>query len=190
MLKSSTSPKIKLEQYTTPPKVASELLFLAGFINDDIHGKRILDLGSGNGCLAIGAKLMGAKEVIGVEIDPDNVKLAKENVAKIGVKEITWINAPIEAILPRFDTVIMNPPFGTRNEHADRDFLEKAMKVSDVVYSIHKKSTRQYLIKYVESRHREVASILQMKLEISHTYEFHTKWKEIIEVDLFRITKP
>lgn len=40
---------------------------------------------------------------------------------------------------PIVDTVIMNPPFGTRKKGADLDFLSVAMKVSnsiDVGYKI------------------------------------------------------
>ena len=42
-----------------------------------------------------------------------------------------------------FDTVVMNPPFGTRNTGIDTIFLLDAMKISSVVYSLHKTSTRE-----------------------------------------------
>ncbi len=42
---------------------------------------KILDVGCGSGILSIGAALLGADEVLGVEIDPDAVEVAKENVA-------------------------------------------------------------------------------------------------------------
>ena len=187
-LTSFECPRIMLEQYTTPPRVASEMLFLAAFINDDIRDRRVLDLGRGNGCLALGAKLTGAKEAVGVEIDPNIIRLAIENARKIGVN-IEWINAPIDVVLPPFDTIIMNPPFGTRREHTDREFLEKAMEIGEVIYSIHKTSTRNYLIKYIHSMKRRVDTLLQMKLEIPYLYKFHTKRKGLIEVDLFRITR-
>lgn len=42
------------------------------------------------------------------------------------------------------DTVVMNPPFGTRKKGADMEFLSAAMKVaSRAVYSLHKTSTRE-----------------------------------------------
>ena len=190
-MRSSPSPKIELEQYTTPSRIAAEMLFLAGFVNNDIYGKRILDLGSGNGCLAIGSKLMGAHQVVGVEIDLNSIRIALENMVTANLKrdEISWINGPIEIMAPHFNTVIMNPPFGTRKEHADRDFLEKAIEVADVVYTIHKKSTREYLVEYIRSMGRKVDVVLQMTLDIPHIYSFHNKQKAVIEVDLFRITK-
>ncbi|XP_048442317.1 rRNA N6-adenosine-methyltransferase METTL5-like isoform X2 [Pyrus x bretschneideri] len=41
------------------------------------------------------------------------------------------------------DTVVMNPPFGTRKKGADMDFLSVALKIAtQAVYSLHKTSTR------------------------------------------------
>ncbi|MBQ9015439.1 MAG: 50S ribosomal protein L11 methyltransferase [Firmicutes bacterium] len=48
-------------------------------------GARVLDVGCGSGILSIGAALLGASEVTGVEIDPDAVRVAKENVDKNGM---------------------------------------------------------------------------------------------------------
>jgi predicted RNA methylase len=42
-----------------------------------------------------------------------------------------------------FDTVVMNPPFGTRNTGIDTAFVMKGMEYSNVVYSLHKTSTRE-----------------------------------------------
>lgn len=43
-----------------------------------------------------------------------------------------------------FDTVIMNPPFGTKNNAGiDMEFLEVAVRLAKTaVYSLHKTSTR------------------------------------------------
>ncbi len=49
--------------------------------------RRVLDVGCGSGILAIGAALLGASPVVGIEIDPDAVEVAKENVAKNGLSE-------------------------------------------------------------------------------------------------------
>lgn len=46
---------------------------------------RVLDVGCGSGILSIGAALLGASEVTGVEIDPDAVAVAEENVEKNGL---------------------------------------------------------------------------------------------------------
>jgi hypothetical protein len=49
------------------------------------------------------------------------------------------------------DTVIMNPPFGTRRKGADADFLRAAARLvagaGGAIYSLHKSSTRAHLQK-------------------------------------------
>ena len=44
-------------------------------------GEKVLDVGCGSGILSIAVALLGASEVLGVEIDPDAVTIAKENIA-------------------------------------------------------------------------------------------------------------
>ncbi len=48
---------------------------------------RVLDVGCGSGILAIAAALLGAEQVLGVEIDPVAVAIAKSNVAANGLSE-------------------------------------------------------------------------------------------------------
>ncbi len=48
-------------------------------------GMRVMDVGTGSGILAIAAAKLGAEKVLGVDIDPDAVKVAAENVLKNGV---------------------------------------------------------------------------------------------------------
>ena len=43
-------------------------------------GDRVIDVGTGSGILAIGAALTGASSVVAIDIDPDAVKVAAENV--------------------------------------------------------------------------------------------------------------
>lgn len=44
-------------------------------------GDKVLDVGCGSGILSIGAALLGASEVLAVDIDPEAVKVSGENVA-------------------------------------------------------------------------------------------------------------
>ena len=133
------APKAYLEQYTIPPEVAAEILYIAAYIYDDIIGKTVIDLGCGTGRLAIGAALLGAKEAIGVDIDKSSVKLAQKNAEKLGVEEKTlWIIADIDAIRGSFNTVLQNPPFGVQRRRADRKFIKKSLELGDKIYSLHK----------------------------------------------------
>ena len=49
------------------------------------RGGKLLDVGTGSGILAIAAALLGAADVVAVDIDPDAVRVAKENVALNGL---------------------------------------------------------------------------------------------------------
>lgn len=50
-----------------------------------------LDVGCGSGILSIGAALLGCRDVLGVEIDPDAVAAARENVAANGLTDTVRI---------------------------------------------------------------------------------------------------
>ena len=50
-----------------------------------VRGKRVLDLGTGSGVLAIAAAKLGAASVLGVDDDPDAVDAARKNVTLNGL---------------------------------------------------------------------------------------------------------
>ena len=62
-LKQFKTVKIKEEQYTTDSQIAADMLTKAAILGD-LTDKKVVDLGSGTGILAIGALLQGAKEAI------------------------------------------------------------------------------------------------------------------------------
>jgi ribosomal protein L11 methyltransferase len=47
-------------------------------------GETVLDLGTGSGVLAIAAGLLGARRIVGLDVDPVAVRVAVENVARNG----------------------------------------------------------------------------------------------------------
>jgi putative methylase len=179
-----SQPKVWLEQYTIPSQTAAEMLLIAS-TNKDIPNKTVVDLGCGTGRLAIGSHILGAKEVIAVDIDPTSIQTAKENARSIGKeRSIQWINSDIDIIEGSFDTVLMNPPFGTRNRHADRRFLLKALSIANMIYSLHKRTTRPYLLKLMKDNSGNLEALYEMQLQIPRTYDFHSKKRYNVEVDL------
>lgn len=51
-------------------------------LEEVVHsGQRVIDVGTGSGILAIGAAMLGAENVLAIDIDPTAVRVAKENVA-------------------------------------------------------------------------------------------------------------
>jgi putative methylase len=183
-------PNVYLEQYTTPSNVAAEALYLAAYVYDDIIGKTVMELGCGTGRLAIGAALLGAKEVFGVDVDLAAVRVAQKNAEINGVKEkIHWIAADINVVNGTFDTILQNPPFGVQRKKADRMFIEKSLEFGHAIYSFHKGgvSNREFIKRFIEEHGGKITNLFPVKMEIPRMFKFHTKKKKIIQVDLYRI---
>jgi putative methylase len=187
-LASPTSPKVQLEQYTMPEDLAARILSLAAYTFDDIIGKFVIDLGCGSGRLAIGAAILGAGYVVGVDLDPEAIKIAKANAEKVCVKGIVdWVLTDIETLRGRCDTVLQNPPYGTKKRGADVRFLGKAMEMAKVVYSLHKSATDAYVRRFVEKRGARITAIFTTKMRIPKTFSFHRKRVYYVDVNLYRI---
>jgi putative methylase len=187
-LKPHPEPDPNLEQYTTPANVTAEILFTAAHIYDDIVDKLVIDLGCGTGRLGIGALLLGASRAVGIDIDPKAIEVSKENSEAAGVSDLChWLSGDIALIFGNFDTVLMNPPFGTKRRHLDIKFLSTALMLANTVYSIHKRSTRRFIESFVRRRGGIVSTILQMELEIPWMFNFHKKPRTLVKVDLYRI---
>jgi putative methylase len=186
------SPRVNLEQYMTPVNVAVEILWLATHTYGDIIHKTILDLGSGTGILGITAALLGAEKVVAVDIDPDAVRVGCLNTQMIGLKKtIDWVIMGIESVTGSYDTVIQNPPFGTKKRGTDIEFLQKALEVGDVVYSLHKSGlqNRKFITEFIYEHERRISTFLPSKFILPRTLNFHKKRRYTFDVDLYRIVR-
>ena len=83
----------------------------------------------------------------------------------------------------------MNPPFGTKNSGIDVQFLETAIQCSSrAVYSLHKSSTRDYLLDYLNAKPHVSASVIaELKFDLPNTYKIHKKNSVDVAVDLIRL---
>jgi putative methylase len=176
------NPKASLEQYSTPSVIASDVLFIA-YAEGDIADKVVADLGCGTGILAIGAGKLGARRVIGVDVDENALSQAEANAKSVGV-QIDFLRQDVTEFGEKVDTVVMNPPFGSQKRNADRPFLDVAMTAAGVVYSIHMSDTVDFLAKYVSDRGFYVDFQKRYKFEIPHMFSFHTKAKKCFDVSL------
>ena len=178
-------PSAALEQYPTPATIASDILF-AAYANGDVSEKIVNDLGCGTGIFAIGAKLLGAEKVRGYDVSSSALATAKENAETLGT-EIEFIETDISGVNDRADTTFMNPPFGCQNEHADRPFLQKAMELSDSIYSIHMANTIGFLEDFAASYGREIVARATYNYNIPHTFSFHSKTKQKVDIVVVNI---
>jgi putative methylase len=190
-LKGFSRPQAALEQYQTPAPLAARLLYHA-LMKGDIEGTRVCDLGCGTGILAIGASLLGAASVTGIEIDEHALETARANADLLDV-DVKFIRADVkEGSLPETagncDTVIMNPPFGAQKTHADRPFIDLALCLAPVTYGIFNAGSTPFVKTYTEGR-GEIAERVGGSFPIKRTFAFHTRDVQEIEVEILRLTR-
>ena len=199
------SPKTFLEQYFTNPHIASRMVYTA-FTNSDIDGKTVLDLGSGTGILGIGAAVCGAEWVLGLEIDEAALEIASKNQESVEVENIDFVRCDISQLSLEsfwimrsngfeFDVAILNPPFGTKNNHhLDMKFLEVAEKVfgCSVIYSLHKTTTREHVAKAAKAlgfSSFEVLSEVKFHVPQGYSNAGHKKKDLYVDTDFVRLSK-
>jgi putative methylase len=180
-------PSPMLEQYLTPAKIAADIIFIA-YQFGDIEDKIVFDLGCGTGIFSIGAKIMGAKKVLGIDIDENCLKIARK-YSKENKLKITFIKKNIKDIKIKCDTIIMNPPFGAQksNKKADRKFIEKGFEIANVIYSLHLFKTVPFIEKMVRSLNGEINFYKKYNFPIKYTYDFHEKKVINFEISLLRM---
>lgn len=186
------NPDPDLEQYSTPAKIAADLLWNAYSLGD-IEGMKVVDLGTGTGVFAIGAALLGAKEAVGVDVDIEAVEIAREEASLRGLADVTrFISGDVREFHEEADTVIQNPPFGAQKacrKEADRIFMIKSLKIAPVVYSFHMRETEDFVREFFKSQGGLVTHGFYYDFPIHHIYEFHQKEEVNVEVVVLRVER-
>ena len=79
--------------------------------------KKVLDIGTGSGCIAISIKKKMYSEVFAIDISDEAIKVAKENSLNLS-QEVKFYNQSLETYNPieKFDLIISNPPYIHRDE--------------------------------------------------------------------------
>jgi len=185
------APRPSLEQYATPPDLASRLLHLAD-LNDDLR-RRVVDLGTGTGILAIGAALAGAPAVVGIDRDHAALSTARENERRHPSRTpVHWVLA--DATRPPLApdnpvTVVANPPFGAQQgqRHADRAFLATAASLATVSYTIHNADSLAFVEAFAGDHGGTVTHAYAAEIVVPHQFPWHTSTEEPVAVELVRI---
>ena len=83
---------------------------------------RILDVGTGSGCLAVAlAHYLPRADVTGLDVSPEALAIARRNGARYG-ERVRWWRADIFGELPAaapFDVIVSNPPYVPQREAAE-----------------------------------------------------------------------
>ncbi|MEM9304028.1 MAG: 50S ribosomal protein L11 methyltransferase [Pseudomonadota bacterium] len=89
----------------THPTTALCLEFLDGM---DLEGRRVLDFGCGSGVLAVAAALLGAPDVVAIDIDPQAEIATRENAARNGVADRVHIEDLATVGPHNFSVIVAN----------------------------------------------------------------------------------
>ncbi len=184
-VKNFDKPDPSLEQYMTNANLAAEMLFDA-YANGDIAGMKIIDLGCGTGMLSIGSWLLGAGAVKGFDISEKALSVAETNRNAFGA-DTEFVHCDVCDVDEGADTVVMNPPFGCQTRNADRAFLNKAMEISECIYSIHMANSVDFVKEYCSEKGRSVCSCKIYKYDIPHVFAFHKRAKQTVDVAVLNI---
>ena len=107
----------KLNDATLVPRPETEMLVERGLAEvGGLDRARILDLGTGTGCIAISLLTeYSDMSAVAVDLSEDAVRMARLNAARLGVADRldvrlgSWFD-PLEAT-ERFDLIVSNPPY-------------------------------------------------------------------------------
>ena len=113
--------------------------FFASFIGrQDWSGKRVADVGTGSGILALSAARAGAANVVAIDINPNAARTAGENAVANGLGDrVTAVCSNLLAAIaprPHFDVILSSPPsfsgepldLADRAWHAGHDYRDIA----------------------------------------------------------------
>ncbi len=107
-----------------PRPETEELVAEASVLGDG--AKTVLDIGTGSGCIALTLALEHPDwQVVGWDISPDALQIARGNARKLGVENIVFeqmdILNPAVGTDRKWDLIVSNPPYICQNERADME---------------------------------------------------------------------
>lgn len=184
-------PDARLEQVATPAEKASEMLW-AALARGDLEARSVLDLGTGTGTLAIGAALLGASPVVGIDVDPLALEVAEANAEAQGV-QVEWLRGRLPGLPPvQAQTVLMNPPFGAQTRHADRPFLAYALEILPVGGAIHlfaNGESQTFIERWALAHAVQVEERSRSRWPLPATFAHHTERRGQVPVDRWVLRK-
>ena len=175
-------PSASWEQVATPAEAAVDLLATLDR-RGELSGRSVLDLGCGTGRLAIGAALLGAHPVTGVEIDPTLAPLARAAARAAGV--VIEVHASDVARWKRAaDVVVMNPPFGAQRAHADRPFWDRAFTLArSSIGAFSAAASRTFIARLALDRDAHVVEVKPVPWNLPRTFPHHRAANVRLAVD-------
>lgn len=113
--------KFKCSPAALIPRPETELLIeLISTVSTQAEVQRILDVGTGTGCIAVSLALgLPSAQVTAVDLSRDALALARENAHTLGASNIEFIESDWFSAIDankRFDVIVSNPPYIVPND--------------------------------------------------------------------------
>lgn len=129
---------IKVDERVLIPRFETELLVektIEYIKKKQLHKPKILDIGTGSGCIAITLKKELDCDVTAIDISEEALKLANENAKENNVK-IKFYQKDIlnEEIKSTYDVIISNPPYLTKKDEVSKEI---AYEPQNALYAEH-----------------------------------------------------
>ena len=207
-LSSFSSPKLKWEQYSTDAVATADLFYYITFEQQELQDRIMIDFGCGPGHLTVAGLLLGARHVLGIDIDSEALQLYEQNLARLNLRNrVSILQADLtlttnhSRIIDALNSIqkhnlgspqiigVSNPPFGVHNKGVDVKFVQQAIQVVDVLYSIHLQSDkiRRFLQRKIPQIGGSISNIGSLSMFLPHSYQHHQKKRKRILTDVYRI---
>ena len=142
--------KFNLNEHVLIPRPETEeLVSIIIKKEKDNNLKKIIDIGTGSGCIAISLKKHLKSQVIGIDISEAAVLIAKKNISEKS-ENVNFINVGIENYNPKtqFDIIVSNPPYVADNEI---DSVDKMVLDNEPAIALFSKGDPLYFYKKIVS---------------------------------------
>ncbi|MFL3022525.1 MAG: peptide chain release factor N(5)-glutamine methyltransferase [Cytophagales bacterium] len=142
--------KFNLNEHVLIPRPETEeLVSIIIKKEKDNNLKKIIDIGTGSGCIAISLKKHLKSQVIGIDISDAAVLIAKKNISEKS-ENVNFINIGIENYNPKtqFDIIVSNPPYVADNEI---DSVDKMVLDNEPAIALFSKGDPLYFYKKIVS---------------------------------------
>lgn len=160
---------------------------------DLIEGCSVVDLGTGNGVLGLGALLMGASSATLIEVDEEACAACANNAADLGLEDrVEIVQAEVdEDTLAKSsaDLVITNPPWGKQLERADRPFLEAILSAGVTAHIMHNAGAG-HIQSIFEAAGWGVERYGEADLALPAAYAHHSRERGRTRAAFWRLTPP
>ncbi|MCM8797404.1 MAG: peptide chain release factor N(5)-glutamine methyltransferase [Candidatus Omnitrophica bacterium] len=119
-LEFKVTPSVFIPRPETEILVEQTLQIIRRFLNAQIHKPKILDLGTGSGCIAVSlAKVFPNLDIDAVDISQEALAVAREN-AMLNKAQVNFFKSDLFSSWrltdARYDIIVSNPPYITRDQ--------------------------------------------------------------------------